>query len=326
MATGKVVLLSRGSLDKDSKEMMLSKMPAGWQVVQVNLNDDEGKVARELEDAVYIISSAGLVPQRLIERASKLKLIQSAGQDMGHLPVRYALEHNIYIANAGGTNAIAVAEFTVCAILNCMKLVFPYAEGLREGKWRIPVERKDRHELYGKTVGIIGFGNIGRRVARVVHDGFGANVIYHERFFVPYAVRADFSARPAGFEELLRESDVVTVHVPSFAANRKMIGAKQFSMMKPTAYLVNTSRGSNVDEEALLVALNEGKLAGAALDVWDPEPPDVKNPLLNHPRVVATPHIAGSTWENAAPAFETVWSNIVLVSEGKEPLNRIRDF
>lgn len=260
-----------------------------------------------------------------VENARKLKLMQSGGQDTGHLPVKYALGKGIYVANAGGANAIAVAEYTVCAMLDCMKRVLQYNQGIREGKWRLPLDRKGQHELYEKTVGIVGFGNIGRRVAKLSF-GFGANIIYHERFFVPYALRADSKAKPVSMDELLRQSDVVTIHVPSFTANRKMIGYDELSKMKPSAYLINTSRGANIDEAALIRALNEKKIAGAAIDVWDPEPPDPKNPLINMPNVLATPHMAGSSWENAVPSYDTVWRNIVMVSEGKEPLNLIREF
>ena len=327
MVMGKVVVLIRGGMDKEAKEMFMSAVPKGWQPVWADMAEDEQKVAKELEDVEYLISAgSGPIPEKLIQNAKKLKLIQTGGQDTGHLPVKYALEKGILVANAGGANAIAVAEYTVCAMLNCMKRVLQYNQGIREGKWRLPLDRKGQHELYGKTVGIVGFGNIGRRVAKVCYSGFGANIIYYERFFVPYALRADTKAKPVSLDELLEQSDVVTIHVPSFTANRKMIGWEELSKMKPTAYLINTSRGANVDEDALIRALNEKKIAGAALDVWDPEPPDPKNPLINTPNVVATPHVAGSSWENAIPGFETVWRNVVMVSEGGEPLNRIREF
>ena len=327
MATGKVVVLTRGSMNKESQEVFMSAVPKGWQPVWVDMNEGEQKVAKEIEDAEYLISAgSGVIPEKLIQNAKNLKLIQTGGQDTGHLPVKCALEKEIFVANAGGANAIAVAEYTLCAILNCMKRVLQYNQGIREGKWRLPLDRKGQHELFGKTVGIVGFGNIGRRVAKLCYSGFGANIIYHERFFVPYALRADTKAKPVSLDELLRQSDVVTIHVPSFTANLKMIGWEELNKMKPTGYLINTSRGANVDEAALIRALNEKKIAGAAIDVWDPEPPDPKNLLINMPNVVATPHIAGSSWENAVPGFETVWRNVVMVSEGKEPLNRIREF
>lgn len=326
MATGKVVVLTRGGMEKASKDVFTSAVPKGWQPVWVDMNDGEPKVAKELEDAVYLICSGGLVPQKLIENAGKLKLIQSGGQDTGHLPVKYALEKGIFVANAGGANAIAVSEYVVCAMLMCMKRVLQFNQGIREGKWRINLDRSGQHELYDKTVGIIGFGNIGRRVAKLCYDGFGAKILYNERLFVPYALRADTKAKPVSLEELLRQSDIVSIHVPSFTANRAMIGWEELNMMKPTSYLINTSRGANIDENALIRALNEHKIAGAAIDVFSPEPPNPDNPLLKMPNVVVTPHIAGSSWENRLPAFETIWRNVVMVSEGKEPLNRIREF
>jgi phosphoglycerate dehydrogenase-like enzyme len=324
MATGKVVVITRGGMDKDSKDVFIAAVPRGWQPVFLDMNDGDAIVAKELENAEYIVCSGTPLPQKLVENAKKLKLFQAGGQDTGHLPRRFAMEKGIPVANAGGANAIAVSEYTVSAILNLMKRVLQYNQGIRDGKWRVSMDRKGQHELFGKTVGIVGFGNIGRRVATLCY-AFGASIIYTERFFVPYALRADTRAKPVSLEELLRESDVVSLHVPAFSANKAMIGGEQLNMMKPTAYLINTSRGANIDEKALIKALNEGKIAGAAIDVWDPEPPSPDNPLIKMPNVVATPHMAGSSWENTALGFEAVWTNIVLVSEGKEPLNRIRD-
>ncbi len=324
MATGKVVVITRGGMDKDSMDVFMSRVPKGWKPVFVDMNDGDAKVAKELEDAEYVLGSGGLLPQKLIENAKKLKLIQSSGQDTGHLPRKYAMERGIPVANAGGANAIAVSEYTLTAILNLLKRVMQFNQGIRDGKWRLPLDRKGQHELFGKTVGIVGFGNIGRRVA-VLCYALGANIIYNERFFVPYALRADTRAKPVSLEELLKQSDVVSIHVPAFTANKAMIGWEQLNMMKPTAYLVNTSRGANIDEKALVKALNEKKIAAAAIDVWDPEPPSPDNPLLKMSNVLATPHIAGNSWENVPLGYDAVWTNIVLVSEGKEPLNRIRD-
>ena len=326
MAVGKVVVLTRGGMDKDVKDIFMSATPKGWQPVWADINEGEVKVAKEIEDAEYLLVSGGLVPQKLIENAKKLKLIQASGQDTGHIPVKYALEKGIPVANSGGANAIAVSEYVLCAILNCMKRTLQYNQGIREGKWRINLDAKNQFELFNKTVGIVGFGNIGRKVAQICYDGFGANILYYERNFVPYALRADMKAKPVSLEELLRQSDIVSIHIPSFTANKALIGWEQLTIMKPTAYLINTSRGVNIDEKALIRALNERKIAGAAIDVWDPEPPSADNPLLNMPNVFATPHIAGNSWDNVPLRYETIWRNIILVSEGKEPLNRIVEF
>jgi phosphoglycerate dehydrogenase-like enzyme len=326
MAIGKVVVLTRGPMDKDRKDIFMSETPKGWQPIFVGVNEGEAKIVAEMADAEYVLTlGSGPTSQKWYEGAKKLKLIQTGGQDTGHLPVRWALEHNIFVANAGGANAISVAENVILLILACLRRFPQFTKEISAGNWRGTLDRKSSHELYCQTVGIIGFGNIGRRVAYLCY-AFGANVIYHERFFVPYALRADTRARPVGLDELLRTADIVTLHVPSFSANRKMIDYEALCKMKPTAYLINTSRGANVDEDALVRALNEKKITAAALDVFDPEPPKPDNPLLNMPNVIATPHISATAWENTRPGFETVWRNVVLVSEGKDPLNRIREY
>ncbi len=318
MAAGKVVVLTR-PWDPELWDVFVAKKPAGLEIKVIDPDVGEQKVAKELEDADYLVPiMSGLITPKMIASAKKLKLIQSPGQDTGLIPVKEAIEKGIPTANAGGANAISVSEHVVLLMLACLRRLLQFNSAVLEGKWRGTLDRKGSHELYERTVGIVGFGNIGRRVAHLCY-GFGANIIYNERFFVPYALRADMKAKPVGMEELLKTADLVTIHVPSFTANRKMMGYEQFSMMKKSAYLINTSRGANVDEAALLKALNEGKIAGAALDVWDPEPPDPKNPLLKHPKVIATPHMAATAIENWEPSVETVWRNVVMVSEGKQP-------
>ena len=326
MAVGKVVVLTRHNVDKEQFAMYLSKVPAGLKPTLVYMEDGEANVIKEMADAEYLLSQgSGLIVPKLIENAKKLKLIQTGGQDVGLLPVEAALKRNIYVCNAGGANAIAVSEFTVLLMMMTLRRVLQFNKTITEGKWRGDLPRNGSFELFDKTVGLVGLGNIGRRVANLVY-GFGANVIYYERFFVPYALRADFKGKPVTLEELLKQSDIVSLHIPSFSANKAIIGWDQLNMMKKTAYLINTSRGANIDEAALIKALQQGVIAGAGIDVWSPEPPDPSNPLLKMPNVVATPHAAATAWENTAPSAETVWRNVVMVSEGKVPLNRITEF
>ena len=327
MATGTVVVLTR-PMDPESWNIFMAEKPTGWQVTLVNPDDGEQKVAKQLEDAQYLMTfRSGRFSSKALETAKQLKLIQTWGMGTEHLPVKWALGKGIPVANVGGANAEAVAEFTVLLMLACLRRLVLVNQSIREGKFRENIENidKDSHELYDRTVGIVGLGNIGRRVAKLCH-GFGANTIYFERMFVPYALRADFKARPVSLGELLSTSDVVTLHVPLLESNRGMIGWAQLIKMRPSAYIINTSRGAIIDQDALIRALNEKKIAGAGLDVWEPEPPDPKNPLLQMPNVVATPHMAGYAWENTKLRCQTIWRNVLLVSEGKEPLNRIREF
>ncbi len=326
MATGKVVVICRG-LDQESWDVFKAEKPAGWEFTVVNPNDGEAAVIKECADAEYIMTvMSGPVSMRVIDASKKLKLIQTHTQGTDHLPMKLALEKGIMVANSGGANAISVAEHVLLLMLACERRLLQFNQAIREGKWRGTLDRKGSHELFDRTVGVVGFGNIGRRVAALCY-GFGANIIYYERMFVPYALRADFKAKPVSLDELLSASDIVTLHLPSMASTRKMFGWNQFTKMKPTAYIINTGRGDVIDEDALTRALNDKKIAGAGLDVFDPEPPDPKNPLLHMPNVVATPHCAAAVvWENWRPTCETMWINIERVSEGKEPISRIREF
>ena len=327
MTTGKVVVLSNLT-DPEPWEIFMDKKPVGWQVSLVNPNDSEQKIMKELEDAQYLATyNSGNVPSKFIDTAKQLKLIQAIGMDVGHLPMKWALEKGIPVCNLGGANAIAVAEHAVLLMLICLRRFTLINQSIREGKFRKNIDNwnKGQHQLYDKTIGIVGFGNIGRRVASLCYS-FGTNIIYFERMFVPYSVRAESKACPVSLDELLSKSDIVSLHIPSFKSNRGLIGWEELCKMKPSAYIINTSRGVVIDEAALIRALNEKRIAGAGLDVWEPEPPDPKNPLLQMMNVAATPHVAGTVWENWGPRCESTWRNILLISEGKEPLNRILEF
>ncbi len=325
MTTGKVVVISP-QMEPVIWDMFVAEKPAGWQFTLVNQSDGEQKQASELADANYLISIMGGRPSvKVLENAKHLKLLQTMGQGTEHLPVKRALELGISVANAGGANAMSVAEHALLLMLACLKRFVALNQSTRQGRFWGNLPRVGSQELYDKTVGIVGFGNIGRRVAKLAY-GFGANIIYNERFFVPYALRADMKAKPVTLDELLGQSDIISLHVPSFTANRGMISWEQFDKMKPTSYLINTARGNVIDEKALIKALNEHKIAGAGIDVWDPEPPSPDNPLLKMQNVVATPHAAGLSDQMLKREFETIWNNVVRVSKGQDPLNQIREF
>jgi len=174
--------------------------------------------------------------------------------------------------------------------------------------------------LHDKTVGIIGLGNIGRWVAGVVH-GFGARVIFYDVADIPESVVVKLQANRVSLDELLSSADIVTLHVPLLESTRGLIGWKQLTMMKPSAILVNTCRGTVVDESALIRALNEEKIAGAGLDVLTDEPASPDNPLLHMDNVVVTPHIAAEVWEDYLLLIKLTWENVSLLAEGKEPRN-----
>ena len=182
----------------------------------------------------------------------------------------------------------------------------------------ILLEKRDYTEITNKTIGIVGLGRVGKQVAKRL-TGFETNTIYYDIVDMPDEVQRDLNAHPVAFEELLRESDIVSLHVPLTLRTRSMISDRELAMMKPTAYLVNACRGPVVDEKALHRALNNGLIAGAGLDVLEVEPTPVDNPLFDLDNVLITPHMAGASQETNLRAAEFAYSNIKLVLAGRPP-------
>ncbi len=325
MATGKVVFISR-TLEPESWQVFQEEAPEDAKIEVVSPADGEEKVAKAIADTNYVVTyRSGKMPFKMFEPAKNLKLVQTTGQGTDHLPVKQLWDKGVFVCNTGGANALSVAELTILLMLATIRRLQPLSASLKAGKWQGDSDIMNTHELYKKTVGIVGFGNIGKRVAHLAY-GFGAKIIFYDRFDVPYATKADLLAEQVSMEDLLKTSDIVTLHVPSMEATRNLITWQQLSLMKPTAYIINTSRGAVINEADLIKALNEKKIAGAGLDVWEPEPPDTKDPLLHMDSVVATPHMGALAWENWRPRVQVIWNNIQKVAEGKQPLNQVKEF
>jgi phosphoglycerate dehydrogenase-like enzyme len=273
---------------------------------------------------ILVTFGSGRVPFELFKPLKQLKIVHTTGQGTDHLPVKQLWEKGVFVCNTGGGNAVSVAELTLLLILATLRRLQPLSASLKAGSWLGNSSMMNTHELYGKTLGIVGYGNIGKRVAHLAY-GFGANIIFYKKREIPYATKADLQAGQVSLEELLATADIVTLHVPSTEASRNLITWKELSLMKPAAYIINTARGAVINEADLIRALKEKKIAGAGIDVWEPEPPDPHNPLLHMENVVATPHAGALAWENWQPRVRVIWSNLIKVSEGKEPLNQVRE-
>ncbi|PYO56822.1 MAG: lactate dehydrogenase [Candidatus Rokuibacteriota bacterium] len=251
--------------------------------------------------------------------APKLRLVQllSAGYD--RVDAEAARKAGVPVANNGGANAVAVAEHTLMLMLAVLKRLVRLHNDVVAGRWRASDPGDARvYELAGKTIGIVGLGNIGKKVARRA-AAFDMDVRYHDIKRLTEDEEDALGVRFALFTELLRAADVVSLHVPLDDSTRKMLGAREFAMMKPTAILVNTCRGPVVDEDALHRALTEGQIAAAGLDVMVEEPPAPNHPLLALPNVTLTPHSAGPTWENWTARFRNGFDNIQRVAAGGRP-------
>ena len=244
-------------------------------------------------DAI-IVRSRTKVDVEVLRRAVRLKVIGRAGVGVDNIDVEEAKKRGIKVLRTPEGPSVSVAELTV-ALMLCLARMVPYADrAMKDGKW---VKRELMGvELRGKRLGIIGFGRIGYEVAKRA-KAFEMEVLVYDVILDKLMDRVrEVGARGLSFEELLLESDFVSIHVPLTPQTRHMIGKEELKAMKPTAYLINTSRGGVVDEEALLRALKEGWIAGAALDVYEVEPP-TNMELIRLPNVVCTPHIGAQTVE-----------------------------
>ena len=274
---------------------------------------------RAAAEAEYYMGMTRNIDAKFFEAAKKMSLVQLLSAGFDRADVAAAKKAGIPIANNGGANAIAVAEHTLMLMLATLKKLTGLHADVSAGQWRSGASGKAPvHELRGKTLGIVGLGNIGKKVARRA-AAFDVDypVLRHRRLSEDEedALGVDFVL----FTELLRTSDIVTLHVPLDDTTRNLIGAAELAIMKPTAVLINTCRGPVVNEGALNDALRTNQIAMAGLDVMTEEPPKAENPLFVLPNIILTPHAAGPTVENWTDRFRNGFDNIVRVAQGRKP-------
>ncbi|GAB4442137.1 MAG: hypothetical protein Kow0031_24170 [Anaerolineae bacterium] len=258
-------------------------------------------------DAV-VVRSATKIRADAIAAANRLKVIGRAGAGLDNIDVVAAQERGIKVVNAPDANTRAVAEHTMALVLALARHLPLADHTMKEGRWE--KKRLMGMSLVGKTLGIVGFGRIGREVA-IRAQAFGMRVIVNQRRPTP-ELNLEAKVEAVDLNDLLKQADFVTLHVPARPETEGMIGLARLALMKPTAYLINTARGTVVDENDLLEALNTGLIAGAALDVFAREPA-VNSELARHDRVIATPHIAASTEDAQRLAAVTVAQQIIDV-------------
>ena len=306
-------------------KVMKGLAPSGVNVRLVYSSVSEGELIEQLADIDAVIPAAGgrlTVP--VARHAKKLKLVQlmSAGYDALDVPGLNGI--GIQVANNGGSNAISVSEHTIGLMLSVYRKLMDSWDTTRQGKWREGLDRLPlRQEINGKTVGIIGFGNIGRQVARRL-QGWDVELLYYDVVELVPGRDQELGAIRTDRDELLKRSDIVTLHVPLDSTTRGMMSDREFGLMKPTAVLINACRGPVVDEAALIRALKAGKIAAAGLDVLEKEPTDPNNPLLKMANVVVTPHWAGGTAEANERAFRFAFSNFRRLAEGRQLLSIVK--
>ena len=298
--------------------MAKAMTPAGFELVVADPGTPE--FIQAAGDAEYYLGLARRMGGEFFRSAPNLKLVQllSAGYD--HVDVEAARKSKVPVSNNGGANALAVAEHTVMLILAVLKRVVQFHNSVAAGKWRVGNPADVRvYEMANRTLGIVGLGNIGKKVARRAR-AFETKVQYYDIRRLSEADEDALGIRFVLFDELLRTSDIVSLHVPLDDSTRNLIDGRALGLMKREAIIVNTCRGPVIDENALYDALKSNRIAGAGLDVMVEEPPKENHPLFALPNVTLTPHSAGPTWENWTARFRNGFDNIQRVAAGRAPL------
>lgn len=253
-----------------------------------------GELVAAVVDADVLLTHLAPVTEAVLAAGARLRLVGSVRGGPVNIDVEAATRQGVPVAYLPGRNLGAVAEFVVAAMISAPRGLVNAAQDMRAGTWDASAFRFERTgtELRVSTVGLVGLGAVGARVAELV-TAFGATVLAHDPYADPSRVPTGVSL--VDLDELYARSDVVSVHARLTDETRNMFDQRAFSAMKPGVYFVNTARGELVDEAALAAALEAGQVGSAALDVFHPEPPPADSPLLAHPRVVATPHLAGAS-------------------------------
>jgi phosphoglycerate dehydrogenase-like enzyme len=291
-------------------------VPSGYQLLTLDQDSDDER-RQKLEQTEIVIVAATPFRKPLIDAARKLELVHHQGVGWQDTTDHAALKsRGIPLAFTPEGTTIGVAEHTVLLILAALKRL-PYADAeLRQGRFHINALRPVSRELTGLTVGYLGMGRIGQAVAERLTP-FGTRGIFYDP-----QVSSHPGLEPRGVHALLAESDVVTLHLPLTPETRHLMNRENLARMKAGAYLVNTARGGLVDERALLEALQSGRLAGAALDVFEEEPVRAGHPLAALPNVVLTPHIAAGTRDALATKMNTIFANVQRFYRGEPLRNR----
>ncbi|MDR7482248.1 MAG: phosphoglycerate dehydrogenase [Armatimonadota bacterium] len=274
---------------------------------------DEPRLIAALQGAdAVIVRSRSRLTARVLEAAPQLRIAARAGVGVDNIDVDAATRCGILVLNTPESSTISTAEHTMALLLALARWIPQAHASLAGGEWRR--EAFVGIELYGKTLGVVGLGKIGAEVARRA-QAFGMRVVAHDPY-ISEERAAHLGVALAEFDHLLASSDVVTLHVPLTPRTARLLGSEQFQRMKPGALLVNCARGGLIDEDALLAALEAGHLGGAALDVFEQEPPS-RSALLAHPRVVATPHLGASTREAQRSVAVEVVEQVLAALAGR---------
>lgn len=319
-----VVILGSNNARTQTRMKESHEIADGLGGIDLRFVDNEqpfDEVAAQCQGAVAILPAGRY--DRLVDLAGKLstlKLVQTSSAGTDWIDTTGLGELGIDVANNGGANAVAVAEHAIGLMFSVYRKLDVQIESVKQGTWMAGVggDRTEFHTLVGKRIGIIGFGQIGSRVAKRL-AGWECEIVFYDVIDFDDEYVAATGARSVELDELLATSDIVTLHVGLVPATRHMISGRELGLMKPTAILINTCRGPVVDEKALIKGLEANEIFGAGLDVTEIEPIEADNPLPTMPNVIVTPHLATRALESEINAVRYTLENAGRVVRGETP-------
>lgn len=310
MSNPKVLITDYAWPDLEIETAILAERGADLVVAQAG---DESTLVDLAKDVDAIMTNWAQTPASVIGASGKVQIVARLGIGLDNIDVDFCTQNGIMVTNVPDYCLIEVAEHALAQILTLGRKIAFYHLETKQEKYDLQAGTELRR-MEQQVVGIVGWGNIGRCLAKKLL-GIGMQVVAFSRSRKSPLDGVQF----VDYEDLLKQSDYVSIHVPLNKETRHMFGASAFEAMKPTAYLINTARGGIVDQSALQQALEEGQLAGAALDVQDPEPADLTQPLFRNPRVVVSPHAAFVSRESLEDLRSRVAHQVMDRLEGKVP-------
>ncbi len=293
----------------------MARLRASGDVLVLDSCDDETVRAAMVDADALLVRTYTGVTQALLKSCNQLKVIGRAGVGVDNIDVAAAVKRGIIVVHTPAASTQSVAEYAVGLMIALEHRIVAGDKAVRSDQFVTHRGSVNWRELCDCTIGIIGMGRIGARVAKICAEGIGMNIVYHD---IKPIEALEYSAKPVGLDQLIRTSDVVTLHVPLTDMTRGLIDASRLSKFKDSATLINTSRGSVVDTIALAEALQASAIAGAAIDVFEEEPLPSNHPLLAAPNTLLTPHSAGRSCA-ALMRMNDVVDDVIAVLDGRQP-------
>jgi phosphoglycerate dehydrogenase-like enzyme len=307
---------------EDVYDVIRAQLPQDWRLVTLQGEDKAGWRA-QLNDVDFMLVADWAITEEDLASAPNLKMVQHQG--VGHERIDKAAlkQRGIPLALCPAGTTIGVAEHTILLILAVYKRLVVADTKMRQGSWLQWGLRSTSFELSGKTLGLVGFGRIGQAVAKRAH-AFDTKILYHDAFISdPPAEARAWGVESVSLNDLLRRSDIVSIHVPTTDETKKFMNAARFAQMKRSAVFINTSRGAVVNEPDLVQALRDKVIAAAGLDVFEKEPINPDNPLLAMDNVIVTPHISAGTVDALIEKMRSVFANLKRCAAGEAIHDRV---